>query len=164
MKIILTILLFALLVPTFAFAQSSTNPCSKNTADSGIVALPKCINQIYTWSLGAAALLALLMIILGGYSIMTAQGNGEQATKGKEYIYSAVIGLLLLFTAYLLLRTINPDLVNFQISGQCLDGAGNPVNAADPEACKNAGGRWDLFKPVLPSSPLPGTGTPTPLP
>ena len=86
----------------------TTPPPPLNTQDLAIK-----ISQIYAWALGAAALLALLMIILGGYLVMTAQGNAQQATKGKEFIYSAIIGLVLLFSSYLLLRTINPDLVNF---------------------------------------------------
>ncbi|MBI4363630.1 MAG: hypothetical protein HY545_02160 [Candidatus Doudnabacteria bacterium] len=111
--VIVIVIVFGSTFPQLAIAQA--NPCSRDTTEQPIVALPKCINQIYTWALGAAALLAFLMIIIGGYFIMTAQGSGEQTTKGKEFIYSAIIGLVLLFTAYLLLRTINPDLVNFNL-------------------------------------------------
>ncbi len=77
--------------------------------------LPKLINQIYTWALGISALLALLMTVLGGYYYMTSGGNAEQASKGTEMIWGAIIGLVLLFGSYLILRTINPDLVNFKI-------------------------------------------------
>jgi hypothetical protein len=56
------------------------------------------------------------MIVLGGYYIMTAGGNAEQSGKGKEYITSALIGVVILFAAYLLLNEINPDLVNFNLS------------------------------------------------
>ena len=85
------------------------------TTPRDLTALPKLINQIFVWSLGLGALLALLMVVLGGYYYMTSAGNAENATKGVEMIWGAVIGLALLFGSYLLLSTINPDLVKFNI-------------------------------------------------
>ena len=110
------LLFFILSLVVVPLLASAANPCTieglraNNNSPS---TLPQCINQVYIWSLGIAALLALLMTIFGGYAYMTAAGNAEQAEKGKSYIWGAVIGLALLFTAYLLLNTINPDLVNF---------------------------------------------------
>jgi hypothetical protein len=69
--------------------------------------------------LGLAAILALLMIVVGGYITMTSAGNAARASMGKGYITSSIIGLVLLFGAYLLLNTINPDLVNFD--SNCLN-------------------------------------------
>jgi hypothetical protein len=83
-------------------------PAKINIAGLGIY-----VNQIYIWSLAAAAILALLMIVVGGYITLTAAGNAERATRGKSYIFSSLIGLILLFGSYILLRTINPDLVDF---------------------------------------------------
>ena len=113
-KIFVALFIFSLLAAPLFYAQA-VNPCTKEAIkpnDAGS-ALPQCINQIYIWSLGIGALLALLMTIIGGYTYMTAAGNAEQASTGVSYIWGAVIGLALLFTAYLLLNTINPDLVNF---------------------------------------------------
>ncbi len=111
------IILFLVLFAAPLLAQAAT-PCTINrTADKVDVKpsdLPLCVNQIYIWSLGVASLLALLMIVIGGYYYMTSSGNAEQASKGTEMIWSSVIGLALLFGAYLLLSTINPDLVNFE--------------------------------------------------
>lgn len=113
-KVIMAVFIFSLIaLPLFAQAA---NPCTKAGLDANNNAastLPQCVNQIYIWSLGLAALLALLMTILGSYTYMTAAGNAERASSGISYIWGAVIGLVLLFTAYLLLNTINPDLVNF---------------------------------------------------
>jgi quinol-cytochrome oxidoreductase complex cytochrome b subunit len=107
-KIFLVLLLVLIVSPGFAFAQSTvTSGCSQ---DAG---LGRCINQIYIWSMAAAAILALFMIVIGGYITLTAAGNASRASKGKEYIYSSLIGLVLLFGAFILLRTINPDLVDF---------------------------------------------------
>ena len=108
---ILLTVVFLLVAPLLVTAA---NPCTiegLRANNNEFNTLPKCINQIYVWSLGIAALLALLMTVFGGYAYMTASGNAEQAEKGKEYIWGAAIGLALLFSAYLLLRIINPDLV-----------------------------------------------------
>jgi len=113
-KIIALSLLFLLIAPSVAFAQ---NPCmNTQTGQEAATALPRCINQIYVWSMGVAALLAFLMIVLGGYFIMTAGGNAEQSTKGKGFITSSLMGMVILFAAYLLLNQINPDLVNFNLN------------------------------------------------
>ncbi len=124
MKKFITIFLISitLLAPLAVFAQAaetpSTNPCTVDNVrvtQDKISTLPKCVNRIYIWSLGLSVLLALFMMVLGGYYLMTAAGNAEQATKGKEYITSSIIGVTILFLAYLLLNEINPDLVNFNL-------------------------------------------------
>ncbi len=132
-KIILMICVCAIIaVPLMAAAQTTTNPCSpagvKATVDKDST-LPICINRIYQWSLGIGALLALLMTVLGGYYYMTSGGNAEQAAKGQEMIWGAIIGLVLLFAAYLILRTINPDLVNFKVDTSGLKG----TNSTQPQ-------------------------------
>jgi hypothetical protein len=117
-KIAVIFCLIVLMTPLLSLAQTTNNPCSVNGIGNQNVssALPKCVNQIYVWSLGVSVLLAMLMIVLGGYYIMTAGGNAEQSSKGKEYITSALIGVVILFAAYLLLNEINPDLVNFNLN------------------------------------------------
>ncbi|MBX4187409.1 MAG: hypothetical protein KW802_04140 [Candidatus Doudnabacteria bacterium] len=115
--ILLFMICFIGFSPLIAAAQT-VNPCTVDAVRGNAnkaSALPKCVNQIYVWSLGLGVLLALLMMVLGGYYLMTAAGNAEQATKGKEFITSALIGVVILFCAFLLLNQINPDLVNFNL-------------------------------------------------
>ena len=110
----ITLVVFSLLAsPVLVSAASTCTMEGLKANQNSPSTLPQCINQIYIWSLGIGALLALLMTIIGGYTYMTAAGNAEQAANGISYIWGAAIGLALLFTAYLLLNTINPDLVNF---------------------------------------------------
>ncbi|HTL39776.1 MAG TPA: hypothetical protein VL306_03115, partial [Methylomirabilota bacterium] len=117
---LITMLTLILTTPYLAAAQSTTttNPCTVSAVQGSsnkLTALPQCINQVYKWSLGIGALLALLMTVIGGYYYMTSAGNAEQASKGTEMIWGAIIGLVLLFGAYLLLNTINPDFVNLKV-------------------------------------------------
>lgn len=100
-----------LFLTPFVVAAQSANPCTGGTdGDIG-----RCVSQIYVWSLGLSSLLAIIVVIVGGYFVMTARGNAAQASKGKSYIYSALVGLILLFGAYIILNTINSDLVDFDV-------------------------------------------------
>lgn len=101
------LLVILLLTPLVVAAQA--NPCASGAS----VNLGACISRIYIWSLGISGLLAVAMSVFGGYLIMSARGNGAQVSKGKSYIISSLIGMVLLMCAYLLLNTINPELVDF---------------------------------------------------
>lgn len=94
-----------------AQAQGGGNPCTSGVnGDIG-----QCVSQIYLWSLGLSAMLAVVMTVFGGYLVMSARGNAQQSERGKSFIISSLIGMGLLMGAYLLLNTINPDLVNFEL-------------------------------------------------
>ncbi len=67
----------------------------------------------YKLGVGIAAILAVIMIMIGGFVWIAAAGDSGKIGKAKTMISSAVVGLLLTFGSYILLQTINPDLVNF---------------------------------------------------
>ncbi len=71
------------------------------------------ISAIYNWAMGIVGVLAVVMIIWGGVIYLTAGGSPERISTAKSYITSAIAGLILAFGSYLLLYTINPDLVKF---------------------------------------------------
>lgn len=72
------------------------------------------INNIYKFGIWAIGICALLMIMIGGYMYITSAGNNASMEKAKGVITDAVIGLILALSAYLLLYTINPDLVKMK--------------------------------------------------
>jgi hypothetical protein len=59
--------------------------------------------------------LAFGAIVYGGVLYAISMGNPSRQSEGKEWIQSALIGLLLLAGATLILKTINPDLVNLNL-------------------------------------------------
>lgn len=109
---LVAIFLASLLLANVALAQSTTyvpqGPCKSDDK------LGVCISTIYKWALGVSVLLALAMIILSGYLYMSAGGNAQQVSTAKEIFAGAFIGLIILFSAIVILRTINPDLVNLK--------------------------------------------------
>ena len=65
--------------------------------------------------LGIAAVLAMVMIVMGGIEYMTTELVSSKES-GKETIRNAILGLLIALGAYLILNTINPKLLD-----ACLD-------------------------------------------
>lgn len=56
--------------------------------------------------MGIAGGIAFLLILFGGFQIITSAGNPEQLNAGKELISSAIAGLLLIIFSILLLKII----------------------------------------------------------
>ena len=76
--------------------------------------LPSYINYLFIFGLGAITILALAQMMYGGIQYILAAGNVSKHEEAKNTIQQALLGLGLLLASYLLLRTINPDLVNLK--------------------------------------------------
>ena len=63
------------------------------------------------------------MLIIGSYQYLMAAGNIGKIDSAKETISSALFGLILGLTAYIILYKINPDLVNMRAITQISGGA-----------------------------------------
>lgn len=64
------------------------------------------IARVITYVLGLVGSLALLMFIYGGIIWMTSSGAQEKVKKGKDIIVWSVIGLVVIFMAYIAVRFI----------------------------------------------------------
>ena len=67
------------------------------------------IGQLYKWAIGAAAVVAASMIMLGGFQYLTA-GGGERVGAAKKRITDATVGLLLAVGSFLILNLVNESL------------------------------------------------------
>ena len=76
--------------------------------------LEQYIRTIYTFGLGLVSLFAVAIIIFGGIKYTVSAGNPSQIEDAKEWIKAALYGLLLLLGAVLILRTVNPKLINLK--------------------------------------------------
>jgi hypothetical protein len=72
------------------------------------------ISDFYQYFIGAIAILAVVMIMWGGFLWLTAAGSASQIGVAKTKITGALIGLVLALGAYLILNTINSNLVNLK--------------------------------------------------
>ncbi|NQU99249.1 MAG: hypothetical protein HQ538_00795 [Parcubacteria group bacterium] len=73
------------------------------------------INSIYRYGLTLIALLATAGIVYGGVRYLTSMGNEEAATSGKQAIFAALSGLVIALLSHMILKTIDPRLVELKL-------------------------------------------------
>lgn len=74
--------------------------------------IPSYLNNLYKFAVGIAGALAVAMIVAGGVYYTVSAGSSDKQREAKSMITSAIWGLILLFASYLILRTINPQIVS----------------------------------------------------
>lgn len=77
------------------------NPLGNNSSTVHTV-----VQNIIKALLGLVGVLALVMFILGGFKVMTAQGDGKKAQVGFQTLLWATLGLIIIFASRILLNTI----------------------------------------------------------
>lgn len=70
------------------------------------------VQKFYGLGVIFAAGLSLLVLIWGGYTILTSRGEPAQLNVGKSYIIYAIVGLLLAIFGYVFLAFIAGDLLH----------------------------------------------------
>ena len=81
------------------------------------VTLSDFIIVLYDFLLSAVGIAAMFMIVIGGFRYLTAAGNAAALSDAKDIIYSALYGLLLAISTWIIVSTINPDLVYLKQPG-----------------------------------------------
>jgi hypothetical protein len=69
------------------------------------------ISTILKWVIGIAGGLAFLLILYGGFQVLTSSGEPEKLNTGKEIIFSAIAGLLMIVFSLIILRIIGYDIL-----------------------------------------------------
>ncbi|MFZ4648272.1 MAG: pilin [Patescibacteria group bacterium] len=75
---------------------------------------PKYIGAFYRYGLSIVGIIATVMLMAGGILWLTSAGNDGKVSKGKEMIFSSLAGIALLYGSYLILSTINPQLIQLK--------------------------------------------------
>ncbi|HBB54398.1 TPA: hypothetical protein DEQ22_03165 [Candidatus Nomurabacteria bacterium] len=86
-----------------------------DTTGKGGGALGGYLNLMIKLFIGICAVLAVIMIVIGGIQYMTTELISSKE-EGKKRILGAIFGLLLALGAYTLLYTINPNLLKSDLS------------------------------------------------
>jgi hypothetical protein len=75
----------------------------------------ECLSQYVSYWFGVgiylAGVLALISLVIAGIQIIMSAGNPEAMGNAKDRIKGAVLGLVLLMSSSILLRTINPEFI-----------------------------------------------------
>lgn len=133
---------------TDATNQNSGKPCNPNAASG---AADECktnflfyLRGLFQLMVALSAALAIVYIAYGGFQyVLSATEMGK--TGGKETIQRALTGLIVVLCSYLIIYTINPELVKLQFSADKIKSASlqesslflsDPVTASELEAKK----------------------------
>jgi hypothetical protein len=114
-----------------------------NNNNSGV--LYQCINQMYKFAIVVASVMSVFFLVIAGYVYMSAEGNSESVEKAKSIMTSTIASLVILFAGFILLKAINPDLIQFHsiqppsVTGVPVGGA--PVVGGSCSGCQNYAGQ-----------------------
>jgi hypothetical protein len=73
--------------------------------------LPVFIKYIFEFSVFFVLCISILLLVFAGFKYITSMGNPAAAKDAKERIESAVLGIAIVFFAFLILNTVDPDLL-----------------------------------------------------
>lgn len=82
------------------FGGEDTGAEFASTAGLGEADLVDTIAQIIRVALGFLGVIAVVIILLGGFKWMTAGGEDTKVTEAKKLIFSGIIGLVIVIAAY----------------------------------------------------------------
>lgn len=111
-KILPVITALSVLVPKAVMAdqvQSGLGYISTSFNHGGLTSaqdLPTLLLYIINVLLFFAGIIAVLFIIIGGFWYITAQGNDEQAEKGRKALVNAIIGVVVVIMAYVIINVV----------------------------------------------------------
>jgi len=141
---------FGLLVLAFLFGADAlaqgaliVEPLTSIGTEAGNQAgIGPFVNLLYKYGVGIGAILAVLLVMYGGFQYMTSEAVGNKS-EGRETITRALIGLFLLLSPVLVFGVINRDILNIDLDfgrlnyggGVIDDGRGNTQTA--PSFCQD---------------------------
>ncbi|OGF63946.1 hypothetical protein A2661_02190 [Candidatus Giovannonibacteria bacterium RIFCSPHIGHO2_01_FULL_45_24] len=113
----LKILFVVILLSSGAFAFAADYNLLQPLPHTGqsVSDFPTYVGRIIPFILGLAAVLAVVMITIGGIEYAISEAVDAKAD-AKDRIMQAIFGLLLALASWLILWTINPDLVNLKLN------------------------------------------------
>ena len=97
----LSLLAFALLaLPVVALGQASLGIEVGGSTGLGSRDLKETITAVLNVLLGFLGIIAVIVILLGGFKWMTAGGNEDKTGEAKKLIGAGIVGLVIILAAY----------------------------------------------------------------
>ena len=91
-----------------SFIDDGTNDYKSAKLDNplGVSTVPEVISRLIKIMLGLVGTVSLVVFIYAGFLWITAQGKPDMITKGKDAMIWAVVGILVVFTSYAILKYV----------------------------------------------------------
>ncbi len=94
----------AVALPLVASAISFEDP--SQTFQLGTSDLKAAVINIINWVLGLLGIIAVIMVLVGGFQWMTAGGNEDKVEKSKKIISAAIVGLIIILLAWAIVNFV----------------------------------------------------------
>lgn len=116
------ILLAVLLFANFTFAQRQLEVQYPRIEGVEIpmtvkTSLPAYILYIFYFSLAISGFIAFAVFVYGGFSYLTSAGAPGVMSDARGRMLSSILGMVILFSAFLILNTLNPQLITLNAPG-----------------------------------------------
>ncbi|MFC1789438.1 hypothetical protein ACFLYY_00500 [Patescibacteria group bacterium] len=136
-KLITLSLIIICLTCVFSFSLADNRPLEINYPEvPGLDAVPITVEgtdlgfyvkYLFNFSIGIIGFIGFGVLLVGGIKYLTSAGNLLMMKSAKDQIRSAFLGILLLLFSYIILTTINPQLVIFE-TPDIQDITSEPIN------------------------------------
>lgn len=159
--VVLTFLGGALFVQAQEYVPLVTIPGVTDAEAGTPVEFGSYLVNMMRFLIGASGVLAIIMLVIAGTKYVASGIAPDAKNDAKHQITNAFIGLGLVLTSYLVLNTINPDLVNFNLSLKTVG------EVQTESATTGTGAPWpddNQVRSVLVAAGIIVTGTGTPDP
>lgn len=91
------------------------NPCAVNEIATDFGCFPNnpigFVQKFYGIGLAFVAMVALIGIIIGGYTLMMSKGDPSRVSAGKSWIFYAIGGLLVAIFGYVIIQVLAVDIL-----------------------------------------------------
>ncbi len=101
------LMLMVLAMPAIVAAQNfGENLINNINVPKGQTDLAQVAVNIINWVLGFLALVAIVIVLIGGFEWMTAGGNEDKVGTAKKRLTYGLIGLAIIFLAWAIVRFV----------------------------------------------------------
>lgn len=85
---------------------STDKNAAYNTGNYSLNDIMSIIISTSGWILGIVGSLALLMFVYGGFMFLISAGSSDKIGQAKKILIAAVIGLIIVFSSYIIIRFV----------------------------------------------------------
>lgn len=116
-----TIYIVSVAFAVFVFGYMNANaitftPSEQLFTDQRITTFAGLAQWLFPVTLSIVAILAVFMIMRAGFTLVFSADNPSSRADARGRIMNAIIGLVIAFGSVLILRTINPNLINLRFN------------------------------------------------
>lgn len=108
--LIAVMLLFSATQPALALEVNYPQIGSFGISDNSN--LLQYIEYFFAFAIAISGIIAVITLVISGLQILVFAGSPEKITEAKDGLWASILGIALLFASFIIMTTINPQLVN----------------------------------------------------